>query len=376
MPVPDAGERRGTALRRQLKHKIDHCCEAITAGVLVYNRNGCISYANKACREILGREEADLLGLTSLYPGWHSLREDGSSLPREEHPAMVTLATGRPMRGRVLGISSATGSHHWILVDSEPIFDGNAAAPEAVLTTFVDISEWKQAQDALRQREERFRRLLDATSDWVWELDENLALTYSSPGVRDILGYEPEAILGKTPRDFVLPEENERIAEIVADAAKCGKRIKALVNTNVHKSGRLVVLETSIAPFFGAGGELRGYRGIHRDITERKQVEQRLRRRLAMEELVAAISTHFNQLGPEEASSGINYALQATREFAGADRSNVFRVSQDRLTVDKTDESCAEGIEPQITRLQRLPMSGAPWWMEKLERFEKYSSDS
>jgi PAS domain S-box-containing protein len=138
-------------------------------------------------------------------------------------------------------------------------------------------TEAKRAEKTLQQSEERFRSLVETTTDWFWEVDENAVYTYSSPKIRDILGYEPEEILGKTPFALMPPEEADRVAHIFAPYATSRRPFKLLENTNVHKDGHLVVLETSGLPIFDVKGVFRGYRGIDRDITERKQAEQAIR---------------------------------------------------------------------------------------------------
>jgi PAS domain S-box-containing protein len=129
----------------------------------------------------------------------------------------------------------------------------------------------KQTQAALRKSEERFRNLVETSSDWVWEVDENCIYTYVSPKVRDILGYEPQEILGKTPFEFMPPAEAERVMQIFAPIAAERQSFKCLENTNCHQDGHLVVLETNGVPIFDIEGKFRGYRGIDRDITARKQ---------------------------------------------------------------------------------------------------------
>ena len=124
---------------------------------------------------------------------------------------------------------------------------------------------------------ERFRNLVEVTSDWVWEVDRRGVYTYVSPKVRDILGYKAEEVLGKTPFDLMPPGEALRVGAIFsANIAKC-RPFSCLENTNVHKDGHLVVLETSGVPFFDSKGTCLGYRGIDRDITERKRMEEKLK---------------------------------------------------------------------------------------------------
>jgi PAS domain S-box-containing protein len=139
------------------------------------------------------------------------------------------------------------------------------------------IVEAAMAKESLRKSEERFRALVETTSDWVWETDSNGVYTYASPKVYELLGYEPQEIVGKTPFDLIPPDEIDQIRGIFQQIVANQGIISGLENTNRHKDGHLVILETSGAPFFDAKGNLQGYRGIDRNITERRIAEQALR---------------------------------------------------------------------------------------------------
>jgi len=139
------------------------------------------------------------------------------------------------------------------------------------------VMEAAMAKEALRASEERLRSLVETTSDWVWEIDLSGAYTYASPKVKELLGYAPEEIIGKTPFDLMLPDDAQHIGAIFRDVAARQRPFERLENTARHKDGRLVVLETSGVPFLDSNGRLLGYRGIDRNITERKQAEQALR---------------------------------------------------------------------------------------------------
>lgn len=276
MPVPSSGESPKVMQARQVQERPEGQRQSIKAGLLVTGKDGRITFANGAARKILDWVEVEIVGQQSPFPGWEATREDGSPLPREEHPVLIALA-GNPVHGRVLGLRSPTAVSRWISVDCEPVFDEKTATVQQVVTTFVDLTPLEHAHEALRQSEQRFRGLVETTSDWVWEVDENFVYTYASPRVQDMLGYEPEAVLGKTPFDFMPPEEARRISQVAAGIARLRSPFKALENLNLHKSGRLVVLETSGLPFFDEAGRFRGYRGIDRDISDRKQAEESLR---------------------------------------------------------------------------------------------------
>jgi PAS domain S-box-containing protein len=133
-------------------------------------------------------------------------------------------------------------------------------------------------REQIRESQQRFQGLVETLSDWIWEVDQNGIYTYVSPKIRDLLGYEPEELLGKTPFDLMPPEEAERVADAFDKLLAAQQPIVALKNTCRHKDGRLVVFESSGVPFFDAEGRLRGYRGVDRDITERKRLEEILER--------------------------------------------------------------------------------------------------
>ncbi len=137
--------------------------------------------------------------------------------------------------------------------------------------------ERKRMDEEIKRSEERFRTLVETTSDWVWEVDGKGVYTYASPKVRDILGYEPEEILGKTPFDLMTSEEAKRVAEKFGHIAAAKKPFSMLANTNIHRDGREVVIETSGVPVLDDEGNLLGYRGIDRDITERSVLYERLK---------------------------------------------------------------------------------------------------
>ena len=140
-----------------------------------------------------------------------------------------------------------------------------------------DITEQKKAEEVRRASEDRFRHLIETTSDWIWETDSTGNYTYVSPQIRDLLGYEPDEIIGKTPFHLMPPEESEKITSLFTGYITARKPITRLENINLHKDGRRIVLETSGVPFFDNRHTFLGYRGIDRDITERKHAEEALR---------------------------------------------------------------------------------------------------
>jgi two-component system, cell cycle sensor histidine kinase and response regulator CckA len=140
-----------------------------------------------------------------------------------------------------------------------------------------ELMERKRAQEALRLSEERFRTLVETASDWIWEVDAAGRYTYASPQVKQLLGFDPEEIMGKEPADFMPPEEALRVRAMFSLMAQHKLPISSFENINFHKNGQRLVLETSGVPILDAAGNLTGYRGIDRNVTQRKQADLAIR---------------------------------------------------------------------------------------------------
>lgn len=121
---------------------------AMSEGVILLDRDGRIVSCNRSAERILGLTEAQMAGRASVDARWRTIREDGSAFPGDEHPAMVTLRTGRPLAGVVMGVRTPEGDQRWISISSEPLRAAPGEAPWAVVTTFTDVT----AQRAERQR--------------------------------------------------------------------------------------------------------------------------------------------------------------------------------------------------------------------------------
>jgi PAS domain S-box-containing protein len=232
--------------------------------------DGYFKRVNPAFEKNLGFSQEELCS-TPLFSFVHP--EDQAKTLGE----LQKLATGEPTIDFENRYTCQDGSYKWLSWTAFPVVE------EGLMYAIArDITERKANEEALRQSEERFRNLVETTSDWVWEVDENAVYTYVSPKLRDILGYEPEEVLGKTPFDLMPSEEAFRVANIFGSMATLGKPITCLENTTLHKDGHLVVLETSAVPVWNCDGKFQGYRGMDRNITERKEAEQKIRRQAAL----------------------------------------------------------------------------------------------
>jgi two-component system cell cycle sensor histidine kinase/response regulator CckA len=171
------------------------------------------------------------------------------------------------------------------LLSIYPVYDEKNRI-NSVLMVISDITERKRAEESLRASEKRFRDVAISSSDWIWEVDAQGKYTYASEGITDVLGYKPEELIGKTPFDFMPESEARKVKDTFIKIAAQKENLVDLVNWNKHMDGHPVCLLTNGVPILGDGGDLIGYRGVDKDITERKQAEEALRESQQMLQIV------------------------------------------------------------------------------------------
>jgi PAS domain S-box-containing protein len=160
---------------------------------------------------------------------------------------------------------------------------------KSLLSILEDVTE---TGNALQKSNERFRDIAANTGDWIWETDEKGRYTYCSPMVKQVLGYEPNKVLGKYFYDFFHPNEREKLKKATFEVFEKKGLFKNFANRNVHKDGHTVILEMSGMPMLDDEGNLHGYRGVDRDVTERKQMEETIRESLHRSELLLDLMSH------------------------------------------------------------------------------------
>jgi len=243
---------------------LDSCHDMIT----VIDENTNLLFANRTVHENTGYTLDDI----EKMDGFDTIHEDDREMVARWFLRVLNGEAARSVEYR--GIHKS-GETRWVESNADQIFWDQGQ--KAVVNVLRDITKRKRDEETLRESEQRFRSLVEATSDWIWEVDHTGHYTYVSPKVKDLLGYEPEELIGKTPFDLMLQDEKEQIGATFRDIADSRQPFAGLKNINLHKDGRHVVLETNGVPIMDGSGDFLGYRGIDRDITAKKKMEEELR---------------------------------------------------------------------------------------------------
>jgi len=152
------------------------------AGLGIYIvQEGEFQYVNPLFQDLTGHAEEELLG---AYPLDLVHPHDREAVRKKA----IENLKGQAVYPYEYRLIKKNGDLMWVLENlASAEYKGKPAAG-----SFMDTTERKMAEKALKENEQKLRSLVEATSDWVWELDQNIIYTYISPKVKDLLGYEPE----------------------------------------------------------------------------------------------------------------------------------------------------------------------------------------
>jgi PAS domain S-box-containing protein/putative nucleotidyltransferase with HDIG domain len=136
--------------------------ETMEQGVVYQDADGKIIAANPAAERILGLSLSQMQGRTSMDPRWRAIKENGVEFPGEEHPSMVALRTGKPVKDVMMGVYNPIAEEYvWMYVHAIPQFRKGESKPYMVYTTFGDVTERVKANLALKKSEKRYRSLFE-----------------------------------------------------------------------------------------------------------------------------------------------------------------------------------------------------------------------
>ena len=250
--------------------------DALPMGIVFQDAKGAITQANPAAQRILGLSFDQMCGVTSVDPLWQTVREDGSPFPGAEHPAMVTLRTGKPVVDVRMGVRNPQReAKTWISVKSFPAFNETTGAVQGVCTLFEDITHSVNAERDLARQEKRFSALIAATPVGVFETDALGAVTFVNSRWEEIAGMRAEAAIGKGWETAVHPEDKRRLCAEWAAAVMSVLPIRIKFRFR-HANGKVVWVIGQAVRLAATDRQAEGYVGTVTDITDLKVAEDEL----------------------------------------------------------------------------------------------------
>lgn len=163
---------------------------SMAEGVVLETPDGRIQFCNASAERILGLTAEQIIGRSSQDPRWRTLREDGLPFSSDAHPVMITLRTGEARSNVIMGVHKPDDTLTWISINTQPISQPGSTLPEAVIVTFVDITELKQKELALKETHEQLTTILAGTADGIMVLDPGARVIYANDRAAHMFGRE------------------------------------------------------------------------------------------------------------------------------------------------------------------------------------------
>lgn len=244
--------------------------EEAPVSIIHTDLTGKITYVNKRFESESGYSRKEITGKSGLQLDWF--------------PASTTKRFAKRMEARLRGSSAEhwetlfkRKNGQWIWIDLEGKILRKLGVPVGFQIIANNITDRKQAEEALRQSEERYRTILEETEDAYFEVDLGGHFIFVNNSVCRDLGYSREELIGMSYKRITVEEDVESVFRIFNEVYQSGVPNKGFPWKTTRKDGSHGFAETSVSSIRDDKGRIIGFRGVGRDITERRKVEEALR---------------------------------------------------------------------------------------------------
>ncbi|PLS85379.1 MAG: hypothetical protein CYG60_12850 [Actinobacteria bacterium] len=281
-------ERQLERLSRQNKLILDSAGE----GIYGLDHTGKVTFVNPAASSMLGYEAEELVG-QPVHELTHHTRPDGALYPQEECPIYGALKDGTVHRVSDEVFWRKDGTSFPVEYVSTPILEDGEAVGAVV--TFADITERSQNEEALKESEEQYRRLVETVQEGIGFVDADERITYCNPAYAEIFGLTPRELVGRSLPEF-LDEEGRRVAAEQTARRKEGERSEYELPI-IAANGERKILSASGSPITGADGSFQGAVHAIVDITGRKKAEEEREEQVRQARLRTDVSVALTEGG-------------------------------------------------------------------------------
>jgi diguanylate cyclase (GGDEF)-like protein/PAS domain S-box-containing protein len=252
--------------------------------IAIVTTEGTIEYINSAYHRVLGysREEMRERKLIDLLhpkdaPSFQALLDD--------------VASGRTGYDLTFRMRSKQGAWLYLEAVAKGLHNTDWELTSIVIHSR-DITSRKMYADELARSEQRFRDFADSSADWLWEMNEDNIFTYISPGIKTVLGYEPDEVIGQLRFDDLFDNADAQTKDLIDSRIQRHQPYRDLEFWTVSKQGENVCLRISGVPVFSDRQMFTGYRGAASNITAGKLDRENMYRLATTDQLTNLLNRH------------------------------------------------------------------------------------
>jgi PAS domain S-box-containing protein len=269
-----SAQRLAESHARQTEAQYEAVVDVLREGIAIVSASGVVEMLNPSGERILGVRAADFVGRGLLEWEWRMVDEDGGEMPRESHPALVALHTRRHQAEVVLGVRRASDNAPiWIAVNARPLVRESCDVPYAVAVSFRDVTAERAAATAIREREARFRGVLESVRSVAVCLDTRGCVTFVNDFTLELTGWRREEVLGTDWFARFVPRD-ERTASIFHEQIARGGVPLHHENDILTRSGERRRIHFDSTILRDDAGDVVGTASIGQDVTEQARAAQ------------------------------------------------------------------------------------------------------
>ncbi len=261
--------RGAESLREQLSF-IQQLIETVPQPIFFKAADGRYLGVNRAWEKFFGIPREQFIGKSvfELYP-------DNEALAQMHHARDLDLFNRPGSQSYEAAIVAADGkTHHTIY--NKATFNKADGSVAGLIGTITDVSELKHAEGALRESEARFRSLSTLSSDWYWEQDAEYRFVDMTNEIDRMTGVSAQSHIGKRRWDLAAPNMTEKDWEAHRAVVEAHQPFHDLELCRVAEDGSMHWVRISGEPIVDRDGVFRGYRGVGKNITGEKRVQERI----------------------------------------------------------------------------------------------------
>jgi PAS domain S-box-containing protein len=256
---------------RKSEQKYRTIIENIQDGYFENDLAGNFTFVNDSLCKNLGYTSDELIGMN--YQQYTEKETQKKVL--QAYNKLYT--TGEPVKGLEYEVITKDGAKAFTEISVSLIRDSKNK-PIGFRGISRDVTERKLAEETLRQSEERYRTILENMQEAYYELDLAGHFTFINDALCKHLGYAKEELIGMIYRQFQDETNAKKIYQLYSEVYRTGEPLKAVEAEYIRKDGTKGTYELSVSLIREAQGKPIGFRGVSRDITERKKAEERLQK--------------------------------------------------------------------------------------------------
>ncbi|UCZ53235.1 EAL domain-containing protein [Bacillus shivajii] len=241
--------------------------------IIICDKEGKIIYYNHS--EKLFKQAPDShINFDNIYNYYDLFEVDGITRIKRDSIPLYEALRGKVVRQKQVVVRTKDGKSVYLMVNGHPIKDDNNEIIGAIIVAN-DVTKENETKKALIETEEKYRLVTDNTNDLLYILNDHGKVTYSSLSNREIVGYLPEEMEGKSALSFIHNDDHYSVKEAITEAISSLKPVKRELRL-INKNNHALYVEAKGVPVFNKEQGNVDIVVVARDITERKKVEKHL----------------------------------------------------------------------------------------------------